>query len=347
MIRPTQLDVARKAGVSRATVSYVINNRPDRQVPISKETRLRVLEVVEELGYEPDTRAQALRSGGTKTLGLIIPDIRNPHFVETVDGVEREARASGYHLLFSNLGLNNEYGDEIFRDLLGQRIDGLILMGGIIYQSVVAKNALNRLLKRRLSIVEITDRSDISYQVDLVISDYRQATGEVMSHLLSLGHKRIGIILGVARPAMAVDRLDPYQESLRAAGLPVDPALIAECGPAIEEGYQAALRLLKLPSRPTALIAINDLLALGALRAAADLGLRISEDLSLVGFDDIFVDTYLVPRLTSVSKDTVDIGREAVRLVLERIQNPDRPRQIVNRAARFIPRESTGPAPNS
>lgn len=342
MKRPTQVDVARLAGVSRATVSYVVNGLPDGRVPISEETRQRVLEAVEELGYVPDARAQALRSGDTKTIGLIIPDIRNPHFWEYAEGVEQAAYASGYHLLLSSTALNPEYGEDIFKDLSRRRIDGLILASSFIGQSEEAQKTLRLLLKRRLPVVEISD----FYDIDCVVSDYRAATIEVMAHLLSLMHRRIGMIYGVAAAELAEDRLQPYQDALLAAGLPVDRELIAVCGPTIEDGYQAALQLLQLPSRPTAVIAINDLLALGALRAAADLNLRVPADLSLVGYDDIPMARYQVPRLTTVSKDAALLGQEAVKLLLARLRDPERPHQAIRVPPRLIIRESTGPAPS-
>ena len=314
MKQPTQLDVARKAGVSRATVSYVINGRADERVTISAETRRRVLHAVEVLGYEPDTRAQSLRSGDTKTIGLIIPDMRNPHFIENADSIEREARVFGYHLLLSSEDLSTEYGEDIFKDLSGRRIDGLILEGAFIDQSVEAKRRLGRLLKQQLPIVEITDRVNLDHNLDCVVSNYAAATTEVMSHLLSLHHRRIGMVYGVAGYELGLDRLKPYQDSLQTAGEAFDPDLIVYCGPTIEEGYQAGLQLLQLATRPTAILAINDLLAIGVLRAAGDLGLRIPADLSLVGFDDIPEARYLVPRLTTVSKDAARMGREAVRL---------------------------------
>lgn len=344
MKRPTQVDVARLAGVSRATVSYVVNGLADGRVPISEDTRQRVLEAVEELGYVPDARAQALRSGDTKTIGLIIPDIRNPHFWEYAEGIEQAARASGYHILLSSTAPNNEYAEDIFKDLSRRRIDGLILMGAFTVESEEAKNTLTQLLKRGLPVVEMRDHYNMGYEVDCVLSDYRAATTEVMSYLLSLQHRRIGLIYGVAMPKLAEDRLLPYQDSLRAAGLPVDQGLIAECGPTIEDGYQAARQLLEQSSPPTALIAINDLLAIGALRAIADLNLSIPRDLSLAGYDDIPMAKYLAPRLTTVSKDVVRIGQEAVKLLLARIQDPSRSYQIINIPARLIIRESTGPA---
>jgi LacI family transcriptional regulator len=354
MKRPTQVDVARLAGVSRTTVSYVVNDRAGDQIPISEETRQRVLEAIEELGYEPDARARALRSGRTKAIGLIIPDIRNPHYWDTAAGAEQEARASGYHLILSSADLNPEFGKEAFKDLSGRRIDGLVLMGAFIFQSEEAHKTLTRLLKRRFPIVKLAEHPD----TDCVVAAYDEATKEMMSYLLSLHHRRIGLIYGVLPYQHSLlaadlpveyeggqDRLLSYQDSLRAAGLPVDPELIVTCGPDIEDGYQAALQLLKLPSRPTALIVINDLLAIGAMRAARDLGLQVPKDLSLASYDDILVAKYLVPRLTTVSKDPVRLGREGVKLLLARIQEPSGPRQTVNIPARLIIRESTGPAP--
>lgn len=346
MKRPTQVDVARLAGVSTATVSYVVNGlAADGRVPISEETRQRVLDAVEELGYEPDARAQALRSGDTKTVGLIIPDIRNPHFWENAHGVEQELRAAGYHLLLSSTDLNPEYGEDTFRDLSRRRIDGLILMGYSIVQSAETERILTQLLKRRLPIVEITDRHNVNHFADCIVSDYRTVAMEAMAHLLSLQHRRIGLIFGVVIPEMAEDRLRPYQESLQTAGLPLDPELIAHCGPTIEDGYQAALRLLQLPERPTALMAINDLLAMGALRAAGDLGLSVPGDLSLVSYDDIPMASYILPRLTTASKDATLLGREAAKLLLARLRDPERPRQEVSISPRLIIRESTGLAP--
>ena len=343
--RPTQEDVAQIAGVSRGTVSLVVNRFNDSKVPISEETRQRVLVAIEELGYEPDASARALRSGDTKAIGLIIPDIRNPHYWDNVDGVEQEAQASGYRLLLSSLGPNYEYRDGIFRDLLSQRIDGLILMGSYFDQSNLVARAMDHLHKRRLSLVEVGDRIEGEHHLDCVLADYRSATSEVIATLLSLNHRRIGLVYGVAKHELALDRLYPYQESLRAAGLPDDQDLIVHCGPLIEDGYKATDMLLRLPERPTAIITINDLLSIGAARAVADHGLRIPADLSLVGYDDVFTAKYMVPRLTTVSKDAVRIGREAFKLLLGRIQDPNRPIKIVRLPTRVIIRESTGPAP--
>ncbi len=347
MKRPTQNDVARLAGVSRATVSYVLNGVSDGRIPISEETCQRVQEAIEELGYVPDARARALRSGDTKTLGLIIPDIRNPHFWETAEGVEQEAREAGYHLLLSNIALKHEYANEIFTDLSHRRIDGLILMGSFTVASEEAHDSLSRFFKRHLPIVEISDHHNVHYEVDRVACDYYTASMEAVSYLCELGHQRIGLVYGVAMPELGKDRFEPYQKALHLAGQDVDDDLIVQCGPTIEDGYQATLELLTISPRPTAIIAINDLLAIGALRAISDSGLCVPEDISLLGYDDIPMAKYLVPRLTTVSKDITALGRIAVRLLLARIQEPGRPHHTEKHPARLIIRESTGPPPTT
>jgi len=341
MKRPTQVDVAQRAGVSRATVSYVLNGAVDGRVPISDETQQRVLDAIEELGYVPDARAQALRSGNTKTIALIIPDLRNPHFCEYATGIEEAARAAGYHLLLSSTTLNDEYAVDIFKDLARRRFDGLILASSFILESKEAQTTLARVRKRGLPIVELSE----NYGVDSAAADYREATREVMSYLLSLGHRHIGFIYGIGGRELAEDRLQPYQASLDEAGIPFDVDLIVECGPTIEDGFQASKGLLGKPPRPTAIIAVNDVLAMGALRAAADMELNVPEDLSIVGFDDIPMANYLIPRLTTVTKDANVIGKQAFELLHARMQNPELPRQVIHGTAKVVIRESTGPAP--
>jgi LacI family transcriptional regulator len=346
MKRPTQADVAKLAGVSRATVSYVVNKQTGGSVPISEETRQRVLEAVEELGYVPDARAQALRSGNTKTIGLIIPDIHNPYFWEIADGVENEASAAGYHILLSSIPPENKDAEEIFRNLSHRRIDGLVMVPSFIYHSENAQKTLAYLLKRQVPTVGMMGNFQGAGDIpDRVISDYREVTLEVMSHLLSLQHRRIGFIYGIAVPELGSDRMDAYQESLQAAGIAIDPDLVIECGPTLEESYRATKKLLTLPNRPTALLIINDLLAVGVLRAIKDLNLDVPKDVSVFGYDDIPFAEYLIPRLSTASKEGKKIGQEATKLLLARLQEPDRPRQEIRIPARLVLRESIGPAP--
>lgn len=340
MKRPTQTDVARAAGVSRATVSYVLNGSINGKVPISTETLERVRKAIADLGYEPDASAQALRSGSTKTIGAIIPDLRNPHFCEYAIGIEQAAREAGYHILLSSTALNEDHALKIFKDLARRRIDGLILASSFSSTPVEIQKTLTQLHERQLPVVEISNH----YNVDSAFTDYGEVTREVMAYLFSLGHQRIGMIYGVAAPEIADDRRLPYIEILQEANC-FNPDLIVECGPTTYDGYQAARQLLQRQPRPTAVVAINDVLAIGVLRAANDLGLRVPADVSLVGFDDIQMAQFLVPSLTTVSKDAIQAGREAFQLLLARIKEPERPRQQLKFSARLIIRESTGPAP--
>jgi LacI family transcriptional regulator len=335
----TMVDVAHHAGVSQTTVSFVLNSNGTPNIP--DETRQRVLDAIEELGYEPDARAQALRSGSTKTIALVIPDLRNPHFCEYATAIEEAARASGYHLLLFSTTLNDEYAIDIFKDLARRRFDGLILVSGFVLQSKEAKTTLARLLHRGLPVVELTEY----YGVDSVAAQYDEATKELMSYLFSLGHRRIAMIYGVGGHELADDRLLPYQASLETAGIPFDAGLVQKCGPTIRDGYEACKKLLQLETRPTAIVTINDLLAIGALRAAADLKLQIPSELSVIGYDDIPMADFLIPRLTTVTKDAYVLGTRAFELLLARIQNPELPRQVVHHLPRLIIRESTGQAP--
>jgi LacI family transcriptional regulator len=247
-------------------------------------------------------------------------------------------------MLLSSTTLNDEYAVEVFKDLARRRFDGLILASSFILESREAQATLDQVRKSGLPIVELSD----NYGVDAVAADYRNATMEAMDYLLSLGHRRIGLIYGIGGVGgheLADDRLQPYRASLEAAGIPIDNDLIVECGPTIEDGYQASQRLLELPSRPTAIVAINDLLVIGALRAAADHGLQVPKDISFVSYDDIPMANYLLPRLTTVTKDALNSGRKAFEVLLARIQTPELPRQVIHSPARLIIRESTGPAP--
>lgn len=337
MKRPTQNDVAKLAGVSRATVSYVVNGNMD--VPISPETRARVMEAVARLNYAPDARARSLRSGGSDTIGLLIPDLHNPHYWSIVQGVEDAVRTEGFDLLLTSTSLDPEREAQTLSGLLGRRMDALILTLSFLEQS---KAALNQMAANGYPVVTL---SNTALNVDAVVATYRNATAQVMAHLLDLGHTRIGFIFGVGSKELATNRMTVYKESLTAAGIPVDTDLIDFSGIRIEDGYQAAVRLLELTPRPTALLVINDWLAIGALRAVHQRGLRVPQDISIASFDDTEMAAYLNPPLTSVRSNGNELGRQAASLALERIRRPGRPVRRVQIEAELVVRDSTGPVP--
>ena len=338
MKRPTQADVARVAGVSRATVSYVLNDQIDQRIPISPETRQRVLDAIAHLGYEIDARAQALRSGATKTIGVLLPLYENPFFWQILLGISSEAEAYGYSILLHSARTPEQELQRI-RELAEQRVDGLILSVGL---KGLSEQVMYQLRRSSRPVVEI---SATASEFDYVHQGYGDGTLALMAHLMELGHRRIGFVYGVTVEAQGLDRLTAYRQALENAGLPYDETLIQHCGELMEDGYQAASDLLNRPERPTALITINDLLGVAALRAAADLGLRVPDDVSIASFDDIPFTRFVVPRLTTVSGRPEQNGRDAVQLLLKRLADPERPQEFITSDWQLYVRESTGPAP--
>ncbi len=337
--RVTQSDVARRAGVSRATVSNVLNDRVGGSVRIPLETRQRILAVAQELGYQPHAAARSLRSGRSGTVGLLIPDATNPHFWGIVRGVEAVTRQHGYQLVLAVTALEPDRERESLRALAQQRMDGLILL--LTYPGRLA----GELEALRLQGGAIVTFGGVLPGKDAVVQSYAQGTRDLMRHLLQLGHRRIGFIRGVARPALGADRLLGYRRALRAAGVRLEKELIVECGPTPRDGLLAARQLLALEPRPTAILGVNDLMAMGALQAAAERGLAVPRDVSVAGFDDIDAAAYLVPPLTTVRAAGEEVGRRAAEFLFRRLAEPDLPPQRVEMPAHLVVRGSTGPAP--
>lgn len=341
MKRVTQREVAARANVSRATVSYVLNDTAKSRVPISSETRRRVIEAAEALGYQPDASAQTLRSGKSREVGVLVPDMRNPHYWQLLTGIDREAHRNGYTLLIFHSALIEHEEVVGLRELAARRIDGLVLISSF---PPSWPKTIERLSNRHSPIVDL---SNVESPFDRVFTDYRAGTRQLMEHLLEHGHRRIGFVYGVATEKVGIDRLEPYLEALRSANLPDEPGLVVRCGTSVEEGYRAASSLLSRAERPTAVIAVNDMLALAVMRAAADLGLSIPSDLSVAGFDDVPFSRLLTPSLTSVHRETEQVGQTAFRLLLERMADPHLPRRTERAESQLVVRESTGPAPQS
>ncbi len=347
--RPTQTDVARLAGVSRATVSYVVNGLAEATLPITNETRNRVLEAVKELGYQPDARAQSLRSGTTNTIGLLIPDMQNPHYWEIANGVEQQLQTDLMDLLLATTSLDPDREAHFIEALSRRRIDGLILL--LTYPERVMAQ-VEKLARSRMPLVIVgslpqdAQAAKAHELFDMTAPNYYDGAIQVMRHLIGLGHQRIGLVYGVANPFLGAERLKAYADALESAGLQGDETLIARCGTTIEAGYQAAHRLLELNPRPTAIVVINDILAIGALHTATSRGLRVPDDVSIASFDDIEIAAYINPSLTTSRVNAEEVGRTAARLLLMRIQNPSLPPQSIRIPVRLMVRASTGRAPS-
>lgn len=339
MTRATQKDVARRAGVSRSTVSYVLNDQIDLKIPISDETRQRVMKAIAELGYEPDARAQSLRRGDTKIVAVILPVIQNPFFWQILSGISDALQDAGYSLHLVHHPLNEQQEANTIRELKRQRVDGFILLAAVKY---LLPRLTDYLRKAGRPAVEITSTRA---EFDHVVHGYSSGTRELMTHLLQLGHHRIGFVYGTAKEVQGHDRLLAYREMLQEAGIENHQKFEMHCGENLEDAYQAAYALLNRADRPTALLVINDMLAIAAMRAAGDLGLSIPSDVSVAGFDDIQFSNYILPRLTTVSGKAEESGRAAVRLLLNRFAEPELPQQVTIAEVQLIVRESTGPIP--
>lgn len=335
----TQKEVAERAGVSRTTVSYVLNGKSTEGVPISEQTRKKVLAAIEDLGYRPNLQARNLRSGKTMTIGVLLLDVHNPHFWQYLSGIEAEAHQYGYTIMLFHTALKRSEENVALRELTQKRIDGAIINAsyGIREGDKGAELALSGL--------PIVDISSGDSPFDHVASDYRPATVELMTYLYNLGHRRFGMVYGVANTDNGLDRLEPYQEFLEGKDLGSGDDSVVRCGPKREDGYNAAKELLERKDRPTAIVAINDFLAMGVMRAAADLGLSIPGDLSVCGFDDIPSSQFVIPRLTTVRRETELGGKMAFRLLLQRMEGKDGPTRAERLEATLQIRESTGRAP--
>ena len=340
MIHATQKHVAQRAGVSRATVSYVLNEKSSPGVPISDETRRKVLEAVESLGYQPNVAARSLRSGRTYTIGVLMLDLHNPHFWQYLLGIEAEAHRHGYTIMVFHTALKRSEENVALRELTKKSIDGAIVNASY---GIAGSDKSDELASSGIPIVDLSTSDGSPF--DHVACDYRSATKELMSYLFTLGHRRFGLVYGVVNPQNGLDRLEPFREALAEEGLPPENGQVVQCGPTQEDAYKAAVKLLQQRERPTAIVAINDFLAMSVLRAAADLGVRVPADLSVCGYDDIPFSQFVIPRLTTVRRETERGGALAFRLLLERMNGKTGPVRFESTPASLQIRESTGPVP--
>jgi LacI family transcriptional regulator len=326
------VDVAKRAGVSVSTASYVVTGSR----PVSDETRRRVLDAIDEVGYTPDAVARALRSSRSQTVALVVPDIRNPFFTALIDGVEAEARASGQSLLMVNTGEDPDREVAALRDLGGQRVDGFII--GLTRRT--PRDLVDNLRASRKPFV-LVDRAGPA-DLDQVTVANDVAAKVMVDHLVGIGHRRIGFVAGVRGISTAEERLSGYRAGLEAAGIPFDETLVIDGGSRRENARRAVTRALGRPDRPSALVVGNNDMTLGALEAIRQLDLTVPRDIAIVALDDVPWAGVLPAPLTAVSQPSFAMGREAIRLLMRRIQSPDAPPRWVRLRPEFIHRQSCG-----
>jgi DNA-binding LacI/PurR family transcriptional regulator len=326
----TLQDVARRAGVSTATVSRVLANKPY----VREETRQRVLAVVEELGYQPNRVARSLRTRHCNIIGLIISDIQNPFFTSLVRAVEDVAYEHQYAVFLCNSDEDLDK-EALYIDLMrAERVSGVV-----ISPTRERETPCHKLVESNVPVVAV-DRRIMDLEVDTVVVDNVGASFDLTSHLIEDGHRRIGAVFGRQIATTGRERREGYARALKAHNLPILPDLVRSGLPKEALGYQFARELLDLPDRPTALYAGNNLLAIGAIKAIYERGLRIPDDMALASFDEMDWTSLVQPALTVIAQPTYQLGRTAAGLLLGRIQDSARPTQTIVLKPRLVVRGS-------
>jgi LacI family transcriptional regulator len=306
---PTLQDVARRAGVAPITASRAIS----RSGYVSPEARERVMQAAQELGYVPNTLARSLRSRRTDTLALVLTDITNPYFTTVARGVEDAASEAGYTVIFCNSDENEAKEQKYLRMLLEKRVDGLLLVpaqGG--------SEALQAAQAQGVPVV-ILDRRMPGCQADVVRCDSEQGAYDLTRLLISLGHRRLALLNGPRGVSTANDRAAGFFRALAEAGLE-SAAQAFEGSFTQASGAEMARRAAALEPRPSALLAANNFIAIGAQNALRELGLRVPEDVALVGFDDLPPALVTFPFLTVAAQPAYEMGRRATRLLIDRLE---------------------------
>ena len=306
-------NVAERAGVSITSVSHVINATR----PVSDKLRERVLSAMQELGYQQNLLARGLRRGETHTLGMIIPDSANPFFAAVTRGVEDTSFEQGYSVILCNSDgdLDKEL---VYTNVLSEkRVDGILFVA-----AGVSTTHIQALQAQRRPLV-VVDRDIPAVAVDSVLTDNAQGGRLATEHLMALGHRRIGCIMGSSSLTPSADRVSGYRQALATAGVAVDTALIVKGDFQYASGYRAAQQFLAMDDAPTAIFACNDLMAIGAIRAALELGRQVPADLSVVGFDDVRLASFVNPPLTTIVQPKYTMGVIATTMLLERLRDPE------------------------
>ena len=332
--RATISDVARVAGVSVATVSKVINGR----YGVAAATFSRVMGVVEDLGYESSLVASSLRRTQTNVIGILVADFE-PFSTELLKAIATANAGSGYELLAYS-GPSGEANDD---RRVGWELRSLSRLGGTLIDGAIIVTPTVLLHNTSIPIVAVDPHTGQAGP-STVVSDNAAGARTATEHLIGLGHRRIAHIRGRVDLESAQLREAGYRESLAAAGIPFDPSLVRDGAYRAPETDKAAHELLTSPHRPTAIFAANDLSAIRVLHVAAELGLRVPEDLSVIGFDDVPEAAAATPQLTTMAQPLGDMGAAALNILIKHLRGDDT-LQHVHLPAELIVRASTGPAP--
>ncbi|MDO9464533.1 MAG: LacI family DNA-binding transcriptional regulator [bacterium] len=333
----TIYDVAKKAGVCHGTVSRCLNNKGY----VKKETRRRIERAAKKLKYTPNYTAQVLITKKTQIIGVLIPDISNPFYPPVTKGVYDTVKKSGYHIILGNSYNELEEENSILKSFLFRGVDGIIFICTEKKEEESTSQILEEFIKRDIPIVLI-QRDGVNLSVDRIFINNIKGAYEATLHLIDIGHNRIGFISGATKSISSRERKEGYRKALLKHNLLIDRNLVLEKGLGKEGGYEGMKQFLKMEHPPTAVFAVNDVIAMGAMMAIKERGKKIPEDIALVGFDDIYPSAILNPSLTTVSQPKYEQGRLAAQLLVRRMTgDKDCFPENITLDTRLVIREST------
>ncbi|MBR0597152.1 LacI family DNA-binding transcriptional regulator [Sinanaerobacter chloroacetimidivorans] len=309
--------VAKKAGVSVATVSRVLNH-PDAVAPDTKE---HILSVMESLDYTPNWFARGLKLNRTGVIALLIPDILDLGYMEIAKGVEDVAHQKKYNIMLCTTEEDRGKEKEQVENFLTRKVDGIILVSSFLKNS-----DLQQIKKQDVSVVLIGKNED-NTGANLVYTDYKAATSEAVKHMIEIGHRKIGMIYGTRPKLENMDKLEGFKKTLMEEGLNYRDSHIVEEENSIEGGYLAASKLLNQADRPEALFVSSDTMAIGAMEKIKQTGLRIPQDIAVVGFDNLKISGFMEPKLTTVAKPMYRMGLVAARLLFDLMEEDEQKEQ--------------------
>ena len=321
-------DIAKEVGVSITTVSLVLNNKKCR---VSQETRDRILETARNFNYNPNSSARALVTKKTQTLGLIIPDISNPFFSELAMAIETEAQEQNYSIIFCNSSQKGEKDVSNLSLLIGKQVDGLIITTSLSNSDMEHIHQFNRIVYESKIPVVAVDRQIPQKNYDYVSIDHMEGGFLATRHLLELGHRKIGCITGPLDSTSAKERYNGYINALGMFGIQLDESLVYHGDYQMGTGLKGAEILIG--RGVSAIFACNDMMACGACRQARLMGRAVGRDLSIIGYDDIPLCEILEQPLTTIAQPISIMGKNACRLLIELIHEPQRKIQNI----RFLP----------
>jgi DNA-binding LacI/PurR family transcriptional regulator len=332
--RPTIKDVAARAGVSRQTVSRVVNDKGE----VSDGTRARVLAAIDELGYRPNAAARSMVVGRTCTLGCISPSLTDYTFAHIIDSAQAEARRLGYFVLTGSAP-SVEDVEPLLEEMLHRQVDGLMVLNP---RADARYRYFLPLMEKGMAVLYLnsTPRGE---RVSSIHCDDRRGGYEATRYLIELGHRAIATILGPGNEEASADRFAGYQQALAEADLLCEPDFSVRGDWSATSGHEAAHGLLATGRPFSAIFAQNDQMAVGAIRALREAGRQLPDDVSIIGFDDIPLASYVDPPLTTLRQPMRETGRQAARLLVETIQNPGREPEEMTIPACLVERASCAP----